>query len=114
MLDPSLYPTLVQRQKFYAAYLKMLAERDETTLQPEELEQKAQLLDQQVMAWSPASHAMWAVWGIVQGREDVLAAKNGTANGPPDFDYLTYSLGRVESFRRECRALGVPAFNETS
>ena len=60
------------------------------------------LLDQQVRAWSPASHAMWAIWGIVQARE-ALEDKDGE----PEFDYIGYSRGRMEAFRREIRALSV-------
>ncbi|GAA5821401.1 hypothetical protein JCM10212_000283 [Sporobolomyces blumeae] len=32
----------------------------------------AKLLDE-VAIWEPSSHAMWAVWGIVQAKEDLLA-----------------------------------------
>lgn len=72
------------------------------------------LLEEQVRRWSPASHAMWAVWGVVQAREEVERARaGGRLDGEEDgdvpageFDYLSYAKGRFESFRRELRALG--------
>lgn len=45
---------------------------------------------------------MWAVWGIVQAREDVEGHVV-----EPEFDYLGYSLNRFNGFRREIRKLGV-------
>jgi len=68
----------------------------------EELEGLIPMLDRQVGIWSPASHAMWAIWGIVQAREDVEG--NVTE---PEFDYLSYSQGRMASFLREINDLGV-------
>lgn len=32
-----------------------------------------ELLENEVRVWEPSSHAMWAVWGIVQAKEDLLA-----------------------------------------
>ncbi len=46
---------------------------------------------------------MWAIWGVVQAREDL---ENGFAE--PEFDYLGYSQCRMAGFRREIQALGVP------
>lgn len=57
------------------------------------------VLDRQVQLWSPSSHAMYAVWGIVQARE----ALEGDGDG--EFDYIGYARCRMESFRRELRAL---------
>lgn len=76
---------------------------------------------------------MWTVWGIVQAKEDLLkrvdvwkadclrreAARK--ANGGKevveekrveekvevDFDYLSYSLGRINLFRQELKELGI-------
>ena len=68
-------------------------------------------LEAQIRVWSPASHAMWAVWGIVQAREDLeLAAQARTIYGETEeseFNYLAYALCRIEGFRREIRALGL-------
>ena len=61
-----------------------------------------ELLEAQVAAWSPASHGMWALWGLVQARE----ALDGT-DGEPEFDYVGYARCRFEGFRRELRALSV-------
>ncbi len=67
-----------------------------------ELKAAVNKLKDQVRYWSPASAAMWAVWGIVQAREDV----EGNVV-EPEFDYLGYSLNRFNGFRREIRKLGV-------
>lgn len=76
---------------------------------------------------------MWTVWGIVQAKEDLLkrvdiwkqeclrreAARK--ANGGTDvveeerveekvevdFDYLSYSVGRITLFREELKELGI-------
>lgn len=64
---------------------------------------KITTLDRQVQAWSPASHAMWAIWGLVQARDDLERAESGE----PDFDYIGYSRCRMEGFRREIQALGL-------
>jgi choline kinase len=77
-------------------------------------EEDIDLLEEQVMRWGPASRAMWAVWGVVQAREDVERANaGGRLDGEEDgdvpaaeFDYLSLAKGRFEEFRRESRALG--------
>ena len=57
-------------------------------------------LDAAVKAWSAASHGMWAVWGIVQAREDV----EGCAKG--EFDYLGYATSRMALFRESKESWG--------
>jgi choline kinase len=102
-LDPSRYPTAEERYNFYTAYLDNMPVPPESlpqTVEENNLEMK--LLDDQVRYWSPASHAMWAIWGIVQAREDVEAA-----NPEPEFDYLGYALCRMAGFRREVAALHI-------
>ncbi|KZT40106.1 kinase-like protein [Sistotremastrum suecicum HHB10207 ss-3] len=97
-LDPALYPTYAQRRNFYIAYLQHVL-----TGPRDPVEGELAMLDLQVRVWSPASHAMWAIWGIVQARESV-------ESGDPDiseFDYLAYAKGRMAGFKREVAALGV-------
>ncbi len=60
-------------------------------------------MDGLVRAWSPASHGMYAVWGIVQARDDITVL----GDVGPEFNYLGYSLGRVAGFRKEIAALGI-------
>jgi len=76
-------------------------------------EEDISLLEEQVTRWSPASHAMWAVWGIVQAREEVERAKSAVRLDEEDeevpaggFDYLLYAKGRFEAFRQGAKALG--------
>ncbi|KAG8746728.1 hypothetical protein FRC10_004032 [Ceratobasidium sp. 414] len=66
-----------------------------------EVEELIGTLDAQVCAWSPASHAMWTIWGIVQASDDV------TIGSISDFDYLGYALGRLEQFKEELAERGV-------
>lgn len=59
-------------------------------------------LERQVQAWSPASHASWALWAIVQARDDLE-----NDNQPPEFDYIAYARCRMALFRRELIQLEV-------
>ncbi|KAI0639131.1 kinase-like protein [Trametes polyzona] len=109
LLDPSRYPTRTQRENFYRAYLTHTqcaldapAPAIAPDLPADVLEREMRTLERHVRAWSPASHAVWAVWGVVQARELV----EGT-DGEPEFDYLGYAQCRMDGFRREIRALGV-------
>jgi choline kinase len=45
---------------------------------------------------------MWAVWGIVQAKEDMEGKED-----EPEFDYIGYARCRMEGFRRETKALGI-------
>lgn len=65
-------------------------------------------LEREVRLWSPASSAMWSLWGIISAEEQVRAmcAKPETVV-EPEFDYLAYAMERCEMFRREATELGV-------
>ncbi|KAH9947707.1 kinase-like protein [Amylocystis lapponica] len=108
ILDPAKYPTREERRNFYRAYLTQVAlsgalspSPAPTKLSDAKMEDEMRKLDDQVRAWSPASHAMWAVWGVVQAREFVEGK-----DGEPEFDYLGYAQCRMRGFRREIRELG--------
>jgi len=98
ILTPSLYPTAEERSNFYSAYIThsypSLSETDRANM--------TLALDSQVRAWSPASHLVWGLWGIVQAREELEANE-----GEPEFDFLGYAQCRLDGFRREIQALGV-------
>lgn len=64
-------------------------------------EKKVKEIDEEVLAWSPASLAQWTMWGIVQCRDDVLAG------GVGEFDYLNYSREKVQAFRAALKKLGI-------
>ena len=115
VLDPARYPSLDERRNFYRAYLTHAsagsAEREghregegEGEHDGAALAAEMDRLESQVRAWSPAAQAMWAVWGVVQAREFV----EGQDESEPEFDYLGHSQCRVDAFRRELVALGVP------
>jgi len=98
LLDPTRYPSYEERRNFYLAYLEHSTAPSNGRIS----ESKLQQLDRQVRIWGPASHAMWAVWGIVQAREDI---EGGVVE--PEFDYMGYARSRLEGFSREVKALGI-------
>lgn len=61
-------------------------------------------LERQVRIWSPASHGVWAVWGVVQAREDVERSQD---EGELEFDNIAYAKGRMQAFFDELRKLGL-------
>lgn len=98
-LDPALYPTLDQRRNFYKSYIS----HANPSISEAEREEMMNTLERQVQMWSPASHGMWAIWGVVQAR-DTLEVDDG---GEPEFDYLAYARCRFEGFQRSLRDLGL-------
>lgn len=66
------------------------------------IDEMAKDLDRDVGIWGAASHAGWAIWGMVQAREDIEAGVT-----EPEFDYIGYALGRMASFRRDLESLGI-------
>ncbi|THH09865.1 hypothetical protein EW145_g1716 [Phellinidium pouzarii] len=130
ILDPARYPTEQERLNFYKAYLTHAClpfpyltptpvdgKTDATQHSllglesSSDLKTEVQRLEAQVRVWSPASHAMWAVWGLVQAREDLELASQAHAKSTkpedPEFDYLGYTRCRIQGFRREIKALGL-------
>jgi choline kinase len=91
------YPDVRARRNFYLAYLTQRGSAAGATPStatgslPTDAELDA--LEGAVQAWSPASHAMWALWGIVQAREVVSGDELG------EFDYLGYAASRMSLFR---------------
>ncbi|THH18098.1 hypothetical protein EW146_g2826 [Bondarzewia mesenterica] len=109
VLDPTHYPTLAQRINFYTAYLSHcqppLPSSSTSlflTLSQEARQRELDTLERQVHAWSPASHAVWAVWGLVQAREDI----EGNVS-EPEFDYVGYARCRMAGFYEELQSLGI-------
>lgn len=72
---------------------------DDPTLSDEDVKVMIAELEKDVQLWSIASHAGWAIWGIVQAREDL---ENQIAE--PEFDYIGYAKGRLTSFHKELKA----------
>ena len=99
LLDPSLYPSLEDRRNFYRAYLAHASVPPEST---QDLELEMQKLDRQAQIWSPSSHAMWAIWALVQARESVESQEEA-----PEFDYVRHARDRMEGFRRAIKELGL-------
>ncbi|KAM0792847.1 hypothetical protein ACM66B_002612 [Microbotryomycetes sp. NB124-2] len=72
------YPDPLERARFLRAYVGCDQGLDTATDPPFDVKSGYQedprviRLDQEVFVWTPASHAMWAVWGIVQAKEDLL------------------------------------------
>lgn len=126
LLDRCRYPTIQQRQHFYHAYISPLPTGPSTSSsnlllsssqaslssenfvpaeQNEKVQEELDQMEKQVQAWSPASHAMWALWGLVQAKDDVM----GQSGEVGDFNYLGYAVGRVQGFRTELAELGISA-----
>jgi choline kinase len=59
-------------------------------------------LDEDVLNWGAASHAGWAIWGVVQAREDVEAGTTAS-----EFDYIGYAKGRMAAFRQDLQHFGL-------
>ena len=74
------YPNPTERLNFYHAYLDELHQVPSplpasvplsTFYRTGEREEGARRLEEEVRVWTGASHAMWAVWGVVQARDHV-------------------------------------------
>ena len=104
LLDFSRYPSAQQRRNFYQAYLSHAHTLPETSATEVAGEARLAKLEQQVSLWSPASHGMWAIWGIVQARGDV---ERGRAVIEAEFDYLGYAKCRMARFFHEIAALRI-------
>ena len=107
MLDLARYPSRTERRTFLTAYLANRARATTdapafSELSPTARERELAELEKSVRAWSPSSHAMWAMWGLVQAREDVQARTS-----QPEFDYVSYARCRMAAFYRELAALGL-------
>jgi choline kinase len=87
MLVENAYPSHLQRRNFYEAYLLGVLGSPPT-------EDQLSMVDFQVRVWSPASHAMWAIWGIVQAREELETGEVA------EFDYLKYAGQRLHAFMK--------------
>ncbi|KAF5384729.1 hypothetical protein D9757_006211 [Collybiopsis confluens] len=93
--DESRYPSVKERENFYVSYLDHAGF---SSPGPEQVKN----LEEQVRCWSPACHAMWAMWGLVQATDGI--ARNVTDS---EFEYVGYSRARMAAFRRSIIALGV-------
>ncbi|KAN0059611.1 hypothetical protein ACQY0O_008179 [Thecaphora frezii] len=96
------------------------------------IEREIDRLEREIRVWSPATHAVWGLWGIVFAKEEVESvlsravaeieapaellpresvlrnnapAKLHEAGSAESFDNLRYALGRFELFREEFRQL---------
>ncbi|KAH9819424.1 kinase-like domain-containing protein [Melampsora americana] len=104
----------------------VVKEEVETGEEEEEIER----LEEEVKVWSPVSDVMWSLWGLVQAQDDIEdrmerwknekeeeeaneegkegegkekekeKIKKGRSMEEIEFDYLSYSLERVQSFRK--------------
>jgi choline kinase len=110
VLSPSNYPTSFERCNFYSSYIRHAAILAEDPCRDNNDYDKIggafsnlmEELDRDVEAWGPASHAGWAIWGIVQAKEDIEGKVV-----EPEFDYAGYARGRMTAFRSELKRLGL-------
>ena len=97
ILDPARYPTLDQRRNFYKSYIT----HTNPSISEVKREEMMNALEKQVQMWSPASHGMWAIWGVVQARDNLEVDDGGEA----EFDYLGYAQCRFNGFQRGLKDL---------
>ncbi|SCZ92447.1 BZ3500_MvSof-1268-A1-R1_Chr5-2g07865 [Microbotryum saponariae] len=83
-LSTNKYPNRAERQRFLRAYVGCDQGRDvsrqssssslysDGAASPQREDVRVLRLEDEVRVWEASSHAMWAVWGIVQGKEDLL------------------------------------------
>lgn len=79
-------PTLLERQRFYRAYVPCDGGFDVGNEPPipalEHDDPRVQRLEEEVRLWTAASHAMYAVWSIVQATDDIKARIEGWLEDP--------------------------------
>lgn len=118
------YPNESERKRFYKAYLSTdrishLSLDGDVPEESKEEEERISKLEEEVKIWSPASHVMWSLWGLVQAQDDIkdrmerwkTEDEEKESWGDLEFDYLSFSLERIGSFRKMLNELGV--FDET-
>ncbi|GAA5936832.1 uncharacterized protein JCM15063_000074 [Sporobolomyces koalae] len=75
------YPTRAEKTRFLRAYVGCDGGFDHPDIEAEDKpvreDPRVERLLEEVKVWEPSSHAMWAVWGIVQAKEDLLARIEG-------------------------------------
>ncbi|WVO16715.1 hypothetical protein L204_104396 [Cryptococcus depauperatus] len=105
------YPSSVQREEFYRAYLSVQVDGrngEEIIGRRKDVSaDRIDALEQEVRLWSPGCSVFWALWGIVQAEEQVDAIMAEKEGYIPDFDYLSYAAERLQMFRQEAQELGV-------
>lgn len=104
LLDASRYPTAQQRRNFYQAYLLHAHTPSKTPTSEAAGEARLAKLERQVSVWGPASHGMWAIWGIIQAKDNVEGGLGGTK---AEFDYIGYAKCRMMNFFHDIATLGV-------
>lgn len=74
LLSHAPYPTELERLRFLRAYIGCDSGYDGADDRIPEIEDpRVARLQEEVELWEPSSHAMWATWGIVQAKEDLMA-----------------------------------------
>ena len=97
------YPGRGARRNFYRGYLaQRRAGRGSARSLTVATDAELDALDAAVRAWSAASHGMWAVWGVVQAREEMVC---GGVGAGVEFDYVGYARSRMRMFRDELARL---------
>lgn len=100
-------PTLEERQRFYRAYIPCDGAFDTGTEPPipplAEDDPRVQRLEEEVQLWTPASHAMYTVWSIVQATDDIVRTIEGWLE---DRQTAEEAESRVQEYRKQLLANG--------
>ncbi|GAA6049438.1 hypothetical protein JCM3770_007340 [Rhodotorula araucariae] len=71
------YPTAAERARFLRAYIGCDGgydgPADGEVASAARDDARVERLEDEVRVWQPSSHALWAVWGVVQAKEDLMA-----------------------------------------
>ncbi|BFZ64613.1 hypothetical protein YB2330_005763 [Saitoella coloradoensis] len=130
-MDEKRYPMAEEQARFYKAYAEHMAPTPrlsefsldglvDTTAKDTIIESQIEKLECEVKAWRAASHAQWAMWGVIQAVTETPA----TSSDPPhpedgewndvhevaeeeEFDYLAYADQRMRLFWGDMVELGL-------
>lgn len=100
LMNPSSYPTLEERRRFYEAYLSHASSKPAIVGETSIVQ-----LEREVRSWSPACSGMWAVWSIVQAKDDVERGMTGE-----EFNYIAHAKCRMAAFFRGFEELELGSF----
>ncbi|KAI9496708.1 kinase-like domain-containing protein [Zychaea mexicana] len=90
-MDPSMFPSIDEQRRFLTAYVTATG-ADNNNKQQMMMKKVGDVdaLLQETSAWLMGCHLHWALWGFVQATRSEI-----------DFDYWSYSLQRLQAFRKE-------------
>lgn len=116
-LDEKKYPSKDQQKNFVRAYVEHNAPNWDNE---EEMDAETKKIMEEADAWRAGCNAVWAVWGMVQGKagqlpdiddanewvETVVNTPN-SPNDDPTFDYISYARHKALLFWGDVQRLNL-------